>query len=710
MATVKGTKKDDVITVNTVNVIVTGTKNSTKKISKKGNNKILGAAGKDTFNIRGGKHNYICGDKGNDTITVTSKIGTGNKIYGDDLKGNVSGDDTFNIKGGNKNNFYGGKGNDTFTINGGSGNILYGGEGNDTFTINGDSGNILYGESDKDTFIFGKKGSATIKDYTAGQDTLKFSKGNVTLAELSGEDVIFKSGKASATLTGAAQKTISLQDKRGSYTVSGTEIKLGEDFKGTMNAAKFLPTVTTIDGRDAGTVNITGNDQDNVIYGGKTGGTLKGASGNDTIIVSGGSSKKFIYSGAGDDTVTVNGGKNLNIYGDADNDIISIKGGSGHVINSGTGDDVVYVEDGSVKSIVNSGGTDTIEIGKNAGNGIKVESVGEGSVGYKLVADETVNVLGGNDHDIRLYGGDDKVIVAGGSGDVVYTDGPTGSGDAGGNDIIVIQDGGTVKKIVAGNGDDVIAVANGAGDGSVIYTGLDDNTVTGTGNNTVNLLGGAGHTVYLNGNKNTVMIEAQDVTLNKHHGTVDDITVRWSEEGTGVLRVNCPSPEMGNGGKNSTLRIEGADSTDFSFEFADIQVTNGPDNSWTGKTSLIINFTGSYTREIKSVEEVAGTTETIYYQNPAPNEPNDIQYTCLPVYVNTDGRVQYNWCQGNEQFVYDDTPEVTAAEMTETMGGTPAIEIARWKTYQAFGSITFDNGTFTFDQITAAANNHSVLL
>ena len=512
----------------------------------------------------------------------------------------------------------------------------------------------------------------------------------------------------------------------------------GSDSTSVIDVIKVYGTCNTVKARNGNDQITVYKGKNHIIYGGGgtdtititkkagTGINVYGDAGNDTIKIDGGKSNKiyggkgadtitlnagnknYIYGGAGNDKITVSGGKSNKIYGEANKDVIRIKGGSGHVIDGGTGNDKIYVDGGSVKSIDNSGGSDYIEIGKKAGNGIKVES--GASKSYKLNANETVKVLGGNNHDVRLYGGNDKVIIAGGSGHTVYTDGPTGTGDAGGNDIIVIQDGGKAKRIVAGNGDDVIAVANGAGNGSVIYTGLEDKNVTGIGHNTVNLLGGSGHTVYLNGNSNTIMIESQDVTLNKHHGTVDDITVRWSEQGTGTLRVNCPSPEMGNGGKKSTLRIEGADSTDFSFEFADIKMTNGSDNSYTGKTSLIIKFTGSYTRDTRSVNQVAGTTGTVYYQNPAPNEPNNTQYTCLPVYVNTDGRVQYNWCQGNERFVYDDTPEVTAAEMTAAMGGTPAIEIARWKTYQAFSGIAFDNGTFTFDQITAAANTHSVLI
>ena len=163
MKIVKGTAKTDKFTVNEVNVIVvTAHRSKTVSISKKGNNKMFGAAAKDTFTVKGGKHNYIYGDKGNDTITVTGKIGSGNKIYGDDAKNKVTGNDTFNINAGKKNYFYGGKGADTFNINGGTTNYLYGGAGTDTF-------------------IFGKKkATATIKDYVAGQDTLKVNSGVIT--------------------------------------------------------------------------------------------------------------------------------------------------------------------------------------------------------------------------------------------------------------------------------------------------------------------------------------------------------------------------------------------------------------------------------------------------------------------------------------------------------------------------------------------------
>jgi len=164
-------------------------------------------------------------------------------------------------------------------------NEIYADKGNDIIYVKGGKNNTIYGGAGKDTFVFGKKGSAIIKDYKAGQDTLKVSSGLITSTKLSGKDVIFNAGNASLTLAGAVNNTISLKDERGSYTVSKSKIKLGKDFSGTMNAAKYLSTVKTIDGRNAIKANITGNAKDNIIYANKRGGTVRGNAGRDTYVL-----------------------------------------------------------------------------------------------------------------------------------------------------------------------------------------------------------------------------------------------------------------------------------------------------------------------------------------------------------------------------------------------------------------------------------------
>lgn len=482
---------------------------------------------------------------------------------------------------------------------------------------------------------------------------------------------------------------------------SGKNHKLyGGAGKDTITVTKSTGTGNRIYGQDGNDIINVNGGSNNRFYGGNgadtikiaatagTGNRIYGENGNDIINVNGGRGN-YIYGGNGGDTITLSksAGNGNTVNGNAGTDTIKVYGGSGHIVNGGIGNDNIYIYGGSVKSVDNAGGSDYIQIGKNAGNGIKVES-GAAS-GYKLAAAETVKVLGGNSHDIRLYGGNDKVIIAGGKNHVVYTDGPTGSGDAGGDDIIVIQSGGVAKKIVAGNGSDVIAVANGAGNGSTIYTGLEDpnGKNSGTGSNTVNLLGGSGHTVYLGGTKNQVLVEAQNVTLNKYAGTSDDIRIRWSEQGTGTLRINCPSVSSS---KTSTLRLEGVNSWNFEFYKDSVAIKNANGAVSEYVDALVMKFVGNYVRDPRTV---SGT-----YQWEGDNSGN----TNLPVYINTNGRVQYNWCAGNQQISYNSTPVAT--------GGS--IEITRWNvdSLRVFDAITFDNGTYGYEAIKAAINRENHML
>ena len=202
---------------------------------------------------------------------------------------------TVNITGNAKANIiYAGKTGGA--LNGGIGNdTLYGGVGNDVFVY-------AYGE-----------GKDTINDYVEGQDVLEISSGSIiktTLAN-SNKDLVFTvwNGRIindgnRVTITDAATKMINLKSNCGNYTVSNTEIKLGSDFRGDIDANAYLSTVTTIDGRSAEeSVNITGNNQANIIYAGKAGGTINGGAGDDTL-----------YGGAGEDTflyVPANSGKDI---------------------------------------------------------------------------------------------------------------------------------------------------------------------------------------------------------------------------------------------------------------------------------------------------------------------------------------------------------------------------------------------------------------
>ena len=337
------------------NYFYCGRGDDTVYIKRVSGNTVYGGTGKDTIFIQGGsKNNKIYGNADIDTIYI--KSGTSNRIYG------YSGNDRIYIRG-NTNKVFGGNGHDKVYINAGSKNTINGGNGADTIYIQGGSKNTVYGAKGEDTFVINlkskKKFSATIKDYKTGKDTLKVTSGTVTAIKLGGKgkDIIFKCGKGTVTLEKALGETISLADARGSYTVSKTEIKLGKDFKGTMDASKFLSTVTTLDGRDAKiAVSITGNAKDNIIYASKAGGVYKGFGGNDTLY--GGAGNDKLYGAADDDK----------LYGDAGND--TLYGGAGDdYLYGGAGNDKLYAGAGNNHLYGGSKGeTVGVGIGNNFGN------------------------------------------------------------------------------------------------------------------------------------------------------------------------------------------------------------------------------------------------------------------------------------------------------------------------------------------------------
>ena len=400
MATVKGTAKTDKITVNASNVIVvTGKKTTSPVISKNGNNKIFGAAAKDTFTVKGGKHNYIYGDKGNDTITVTSKIGSGNKIYGDDAKNKVSGNDTFHIKGGNKNYFYGGKGNDTFNITGGN-------------------GNTLYGEAGADVFKFGSKNwKVTIGEINA-EDTLDFSsyKGDygATMSQ-SGKNLSISFNK----YVGDTQTKIGVINLKNYFAKQGNRFKCVRYNPETKKKQK----VTVIAGGN-NTRNVSGTNGSDWIITGNGDKKTNAGKGNDMIQVgwgdAGSNGTQIINAGSGDDEIYADGGKNT-LNGEDGNDIIFVENtnnntlnggngddilevyGNGHSLNGGEGNDILIVNSGN-NTVLNGGaGKDTFIFGKNGSGTIKDYKAGQ----------DTLEFSSGVVTSTKLSGKDNIVFMAG---------------------------------------------------------------------------------------------------------------------------------------------------------------------------------------------------------------------------------------------------------------------------------------------------------
>ena len=422
-STLKGTSASDVLTVKHDQVTATGAGgNDTIKITKGNSSKVSGDAGKDTITVSAGKSHTIHGNAANDTITIGKSAGTGIKAYGD------AGNDTMKASNSYAVTFYGGDGNDTLTGGKGGDKLygqagadkLYGGAGNDTLSggagddrLYGQAGtDTLTGGAGKDTFVYASGGgSDKITDYAAGYDTLQITSGSISKTTLanSSKDMVITVGTGKVTLKNAAGKTISMKDNRGSYTMSKSAITLGSNFTGTMDLAKYLSTVTTINGKSSTkTVTIKGNAKANTIYGGSGantvygyagndklygyGGndTLSGGDGNDTLY--GGDGNDKLYGGAGNDTLTGGAGNDVFVYG-AGHDTIS----DYRNYRSGSQQDKLIAEGTKIIGVTYNTYTDNAH-GINAGD-VKLTTENGGSItlkdfwddSYALITDERGN-------------------------------------------------------------------------------------------------------------------------------------------------------------------------------------------------------------------------------------------------------------------------------------------------------------------------------
>ncbi len=525
----KGTNAADVLTVKHSQVTVNAGK------------------GNDKINVNSGSKHRIYSEAGNDTIIVAAKAGSGSKIYGDDAKNKLTGKDTFTINGGKKNYFYGGKGTDTFNINGGTTNYIYGGAGNDVIVIGKNS-----------------TGTAFVKDFnvkSGNTDKIKVNGGTVKSVTLSGKNLIVKGGKsASIKLENAASKKISLQDSRGSYTASNTEIKLGKDFTGTMDATKYLSTVTKIDGRNATKkVNITGNAKANTIYAGKAGGTIKAGAGNDTINMAGGVNS-VISGGAGTDTFNHTSGT-ATIKDYEEGETLSFKNAITKVTFN---DRNITLTSGTSGSMTVENGLSILRQISEAGNQKKLYSFNydteNGITGLILSNDVSDKKIIINEIDI---GGIELVISA-----VNFTNGAniTASGmewphvqihGSKYNDILTIT-GSKGATIEAGDGNDKLY----GGDGGDFFLADDGDDYLYGGNGLDNLSGGNGND-FLYGDDGNDQLYGQNGDDHLYGGKGNDIL--FGDEGQDWLYGNYGSDKLYGGNGNDHL-YGGEDNDYFCFD------------------------------------------------------------------------------------------------------------------------------------------------
>ena len=474
------------IGVSGSDVIVKGGKSAALTLKNAKNKTFTVTDTLGNYTVSGSNVKLALGKNYKGTLTAASFITTvdaRNNANAIKIKGNATKNTIYG--GAGANTIYGYGGNDT--LNGGAGNdTLYGGVGTDKLT----------GGTGRDTFVYANgDGKDTITDYTAGQDTLQISSGAIgkTVLANSNKDLVFTVGSGTVTLTGAAAKAISLKDSRGSYTASNTAITLGSDFTGTMDAAKYLSSVKTIDGSAATkAVNITGNAQANVIKAGKAGGTYKGEAGNDTMY--GGAGNDKIYGGIGNDTINAGKGTNTLYFtkGDGTDTVISGGGTDTLVFSSETNiNNVKAAYSNNDLKITYTGGTVILKDYKSGSHSVKNFKVGSTTKtvesiipapepeylkvgGYSIIqgTDAADNLTGTTGAD-KLFGGKGNDTLDGGKGDD-YLYG--GAGDdkitgGAGSDWLFGGSGANKFFFSAGDGEDYINET--AMDNTLVFKGIE---------------------------------------------------------------------------------------------------------------------------------------------------------------------------------------------------------------------------------------------
>ncbi|MBR4903525.1 MAG: hypothetical protein IKZ53_02560, partial [Selenomonadaceae bacterium] len=337
----------------------------------------------------------------------------------------------------------------------GAGSTLNGGKGNDT----------LIGGAGTDIFVYEKgDGNDVIQGYGEGD---KISLGNgaeITDGLIQNGDAVIKIGSNSVTVKGKSE--ITLTSATGIDSVFGNKVFSNSDsitLPATFDKTYTLPAdVRNVDGSArSAAVQITGNEEDNSIIGGKGADTLDGGAGNDTL-KGGDGSDLFIYNGGEDvikdytaaDKISVGGGLTYQDFEISGKDVI-LNYGEGNSLKIAGGKNTTI----NINSLTKIYSEEGISDNKKTSITLPSSSTDFNAVEYsKLVtidgsAANSISILG-NDIANKIIAGSNSLTLNGGKG----------------NDTLIGGSGANVFVYEKGGGNDVI---QGYGDGDKISLGSD---------------------------------------------------------------------------------------------------------------------------------------------------------------------------------------------------------------------------------------------
>ena len=242
-------------------------------------------------------------------------------------------------------------------------------------TLNGGKGkDTLVGGDGVDVFIYdNKSGNKTIQDYGA-EDIISLGKGaEISQVTTKKNNVVLKVGTNTITIEGVAKSQFTFSQDGATKTyndgklIIGNSVTLDSDFKGTfdLNSADYeqYRNISAELGKKA--VKLTGDEDDNILIGGKSKDELRGGDNNDTL--NGGKGNDSLWGGDGADTFVYKAGEGTDTimdYNYDDGDLLQILDKRGKEISKGAvkkwafdGDDLTLSIKGGGKLILVGVGT-----------------------------------------------------------------------------------------------------------------------------------------------------------------------------------------------------------------------------------------------------------------------------------------------------------------------------------------------------------------
>lgn len=407
-------------------------------------NKLFGSAGNDWIDGGGGV-DTLTGAKGDDTYVVDNYgdivvelagegrdkvIASINYTLGANIEdGQLVGDAALNLSGNNFDNvLIGNAGNNIIT--GGAGiDTMIGGAGNDTYNLDqaaelalvqedADPGrdllNIYYDATQNSVVDLNQSNLVNIESVRINNTGAFTLLGNALDNKLFGnaQANYLDGGAGVDTLNGGAGDDVYVVDNIGDSVVE----LAGEGRDKVMSSISYVLGVNIEDGQLLGSaaINLTGNDQNNLLTGNDGANILSAGAGNDTL--NGGAGIDTMVGGSGNDTYILDQAEELALIQEADE----------------TGRDLLDIQyDATQNSLVNL----------SQANLQYVESVRLTGAGAFTVT--------GNALDNKLFGNADANVLDGGAGVDTLTGGA-------GDDVYVIDNGGDVIVELADEGRDQV--------------------------------------------------------------------------------------------------------------------------------------------------------------------------------------------------------------------------------------------------------------